>query len=241
VAANAPDGDVCPACKGFGVLETPEGRVVACRCRAAERAEARMKAAEIPERYLNCKVENYDLKRPGASQSHMRASLIARKFIEEWKTRDRGLMFVGPVGVGKTHLSVAILKTLIEDWGVRGLFCDFSDLLERIQATFSRTNPDSADDVLAPYRDAELLVLDELGARRPTDWVRDVLYGLINTRYNRQRLTIVTSNYSDAPVRQGEEKLEDRIGTMVRSRLYEMCDLVVLDGLDYRAWRAVKV
>jgi DNA replication protein DnaC len=241
VAANAPSGEVCPACKGFGVLETPEGRVVTCRCRAANLVEARMKAAEIPQRYLNCKVENYDLKRPGTSPSHMRASLIARKFIEEWKTRDRGLLFVGPVGVGKTHLSVAILKTLIEDWGVRGLFCDFSDLLERIQATFSRTNPDSADDVLAPYRDAELLVLDELGARRPTDWVRDVLYGLINTRYNRQRLTIVTSNYSDTPSRTGEETLEMRIGAMVRSRLYEMCDLVVLDGLDYRAWRAVKV
>ncbi len=241
MAANAPAGEVCPACKGFGVLETLEGRAVICRCRAAGLAEARLKAAEIPQRYLNCKVENFDLKRPGASQSHMRASLIARKFIEEWKTRDRGLMFVGPVGVGKTHLSVAILKTLIEDCGVRGIFCDFSDLLERIKATFSRTNPDNADDVLAPYRDAELLVLDELGALRPTDWVRDVLYGLINTRYNRQRLTIVTSNYSDAPVRQGEEKLEDRIGTMVRSRLYEMCDLVVLDGLDYRAWRAVKV
>jgi len=200
-----------------------------------------MKAAEIPQRYLNCRVENFDLKRPGTSPSHVKASLVARKFVEEWKTRDRGLLFVGPVGVGKTHLSVAILKTLIEDYGVRGLFCDFSDLLERIQATFSRTNPDSADDVLAPYREAELLVLDELGARRPTDWVRDVLYGLINTRYNRQRLTIVTSNYSDAPARAGEETLEMRIGAMVRSRLYEMCDLVVLDGLDYRAWRAVKV
>lgn len=241
MASSAPTGEVCPACRGFGVLETATGRVVACGCQAAGLAEARLKAAEIPQRYLNCKVENFDLRRPGASQSHMRASLIARKFIEDWKTRDRGLMFVGPVGVGKTHLSVAILKTLIEDCGVRGIFCDFSDLLERIKATFSRTNPDNADDVLAPYRDAELLVLDELGALRPTDWVRDVLYGLINTRYNRQRLTIVTSNYSDAPVRQGEEKLEDRIGTMVRSRLYEMCDLVVLDGLDYRAWRAVKV
>jgi DNA replication protein DnaC len=241
VAANAPEGEACPSCKGFGVLETPEGRVVTCSCKAAGLAEARLKAAEIPQRYLNCKVENFDLKRPGTSPSHVRASLIARKFVEEWKTRDRGLLFVGPVGVGKTHLSVAILKTLIEDWGVRGLFCDFSDLLERIQATFSRSNPDNADDVLAPYRDAELLVLDELGARRPTDWVRDVLYGLINTRYNRQRLTIVTSNFSDAPVRQGEEKLEDRIGTMVRSRLYEMCDLVVLDGKDYREWRAVTV
>ena len=241
MAANAPAAEVCPACKGFGVLETPQGRVIVCRCKAAGLAEARLRAAEIPQRYLNCRVENFDLKRPGASSSHMRASLTARKFVEEWKTRDRGLLFVGPVGVGKTHLSVAILKTLIEDWGVRGLFCDFSDLLERIQATFSRTNPDNADDVLAPYRDAELLVLDELGARRPTDWVRDVLYGLINTRYNRQRLTIVTSNYSDTPARPGEETLEMRIGAMVRSRLYEMCDLVVLDGLDYRAWRAVKV
>jgi len=200
-----------------------------------------MRAAEIPQRYLNCRVENYDLKRPGSSPSHAKASLAARKFVDEWKTRDRGLLFVGPVGVGKTHLSVAILKTLIEDCGVRGLFCDFSDLLERIQATFSRTNTDNADDVLAPYRDAELLVLDELGARRPTPWVQDVLYGLINTRYNRQRLTIVTSNYSDAPSRTGEETLEMRIGAMVRSRLYEMCDLVVLDGPDYRAWRAVKV
>ena len=241
MAANAPDAEVCPVCKGFGVLETPQGRVVACHCKAAGHAEARLRAAEIPQRYLNCRVENFDLKRPGASSSHMRASLIARKFVEEWKTRDRGLLFVGPVGVGKTHLSVAILKTLIEDWGVRGIFCDFSDLLERIKATFSRANPDNADDVLAPYRDAELLVLDELGALRPTDWVRDVLYGLINTRYNRQRLTIVTSNYSDTPSRTGEETLETRIGTMVRSRLYEMCDLVVLDGLDYRAWRAVKV
>jgi DNA replication protein DnaC len=200
-----------------------------------------MKAAEIPQRYLNCRIENYDLKRAGSSPSHAKASLVARRFVDEWKTIDRGLLFVGPVGVGKTHLSVAILKTLVADCGVRGLFCDFSDLLERIQATFSRTNPDSADDVLAPYRDAELLVLDELGARRPTDWVRDVLYGLINTRYNRQRLTIVTSNYSDAPARPGEETLEMRIGAMVRSRLYEMCDLVVLDGLDYRAWRSVKV
>src|ERR1035437_7248234 len=160
--ATAPDREACTLCMGFGVLETAQGRIVACRCQAAGLAEARMKAAEIPQRYLNCRVENFDLKHPAARPSHGEASLVARKFVEEWKTRDRGLLFVGPVGVGKTHLSVAILKTLIEDYGVRGLFCDFSDLLERIQATFSRMNPDSADDVLAPYREAELLVLAEL-------------------------------------------------------------------------------
>ena len=231
----------CPFCKGFGVVETPEGKVVTCRCRIVDLAGARLKAAEIPERYRDCTIDNYKLNLPVTHPSHARARAMAKRFIEGWKTTDRGLIFVGPVGVGKTHLSVAILRQLVEECGVRGIFCDFSDLLERIKATFSPTNPDSADDVLAPYRDADLLVLDELGAQRPTPWVQDVLYGLINTRYNRRRMTIVTSNYSDAVGPNGEEPLEKRVGTMVRSRLHEMCDLVVLDGSDYRAMRAVRI
>lgn len=240
MAANAPAAEACPACKGFGVLETEAGRVVPCRCQAAGLAEARLRAAEIPERYRDCKIENYKLNLPGSPPSHAKARARAMRFIEDWKACDRGMLLVGPVGVGKTHLAVAVLRTLIEENGVKGVFCDFSDLLERIQATFSKANTDSADDVFAPYRDAELLVLDELGARRPTPWVQDVLYGLINTRYNRQRITIVTSNFSDVPARPGDETLEARIGAMVRSRLYEMCDVVVIDGADYRAMRAVR-
>ena len=231
----------CPVCKGFGVVETPGGKAVTCRCRIVDLAEARLRAAQIPERYRDCTIENYKLNLPKNHPSHAKARARARKFIEDWKACDRGLLFVGTVGVGKTHLAVAILRTLVEENGVKGVFCDFSDLLERIQATFSKANSDSADDVLAPYRDAELLVLDELGARRPTDWVRDVLYGLINTRYNRQRITIVTSNYGDVVGPNGEEQLEKRVGNMVRSRLYEMCDLVALEGSDYRAMRAVRV
>ncbi len=230
----------CPVCKGFGVVETPEGRVVTCQCRVEDLVDVRLRAAQIPERYRDCKIENYKLNLPKSHSSHAKARARAKRFIEDWKACDRGLLFVGPVGVGKTHLAVAILRALVEENGVKGVFCDFTDLLERIQATFSKANTDSADDVLAPYRDAELLVLDELGARRPTDWARDVLYGLINTRYNRQRITIATSNYGDAPGPNGEEPLEKRVGTIVRSRLYEMCDLVVLDGADYRAMRAVR-
>jgi DNA replication protein DnaC len=233
--------ETCPVCNGFGAVETPEGRVVTCRCRAGDAAEARLRAAQIPERYKDCTIENYKLNLPSTHPSHARARASAKRFIEDWKARDRGLLFVGPVGVGKTHLAVAILRTLVTENGVRGVFCDFSDLLDRIKATFSPANADNAEGVVAPYRDAELLVLDELGSQRPTDWVRDVLYGLINTRYNRQRITIVTSNYGDAAGPNAEEPLERRVGTMVRSRLYEMCDLVVLDGADYRAMRAVRV
>ena len=85
-------------------------------------------------------------------------------------------------------------------------------------------------------------MLDELGAQRPTPWVQDVLYGLINTRYNRQRITIVTSNYGDVPARTGDETLESRVGVLVRSRLHEMCAPVLIEGDDYRkkqrAWSA---
>ena len=206
--------DPCPVCKGFGVVETPEGKVVTCRCRVEDLSEARLRAAQIPERYRNCTLDNYIVHKDAPPSQRM-AKMKAIRFVEEWKSVRYGLLFIGSVGVGKTHLATAILRRLVEECGARGVFCDFSDLLERIKATFSKSNADSADDVLAPYREADLLVLDELGAQRPTDWVRDVLYGLINTRYNRQRITIVTSNYGDVPSENGRG---DARGTCRRPR-----------------------
>ena len=120
--------------------------------------------------------------------------------------------------------------------GVSALYADFSDLLLRIQTSFRPDADASKESVLTPYAEAELLVLDELGASKPHPWVLDVLYNLLNTRYNRKRITIATSNFEDEPdSASGErEKLEDRIGYRLRSRLYEMCTLVALRGQDYR-------
>ena len=82
-----------------------------------------------------------------------------------------------------------------------------------------------------------MLVLDELGATVPTDWVRDTMYQIINRRYNDNKLTIFTTNYLDKPRSEKEQVLEDRIGVRLRSRLYEMCKIVVMDGEDYRKRR----
>jgi len=88
--------------------------------------------------------------------------------------------------------------------------------------------------VLTPVIEAEVLALDELGATKPTDWVRDTMMQIINARYNDRRLTIFTTNYRDERVRPSEETLEERISTHLRSRLYEMCRTIIIDGEDYR-------
>lgn len=228
---ETPASGTCPLCRGFGRLERPDGTTVSCECRADDIVRARRAAARIPERYRNCRLRNFnDL----GNESLKKARATAKRFVAHWPAVDAGLLITGPVGVGKTHLAVAVLNELVDTRGATALFCDFSDLLDRIQASFSRASEESQDDIVAPYRDADLLVLDELGARRPSDWVREVLYGLLNTRYNRRRLTILTTNFGDEPDARGGETLEMRVGAPVRSRLWEMTQLVPISADDFR-------
>jgi len=166
---------------------------------------------------------------------------------------------MGPVGVGKTHLAIAVLKELIEKKGVTCLFYESGSLLKAIQDSYNPVSQTSEMRVLAPVYQAEVLVLDELGASVPTNWVRDTLYQIINTRYNNKKLTIFTTNYLDdvravpedrddaEPKRRSKTfaseriqemtTLEERIGTPLRSRLYEMCKKVMIEGEDYRKRR----
>ncbi|MEJ2111871.1 MAG: hypothetical protein P8Z37_18570 [Acidobacteriota bacterium] len=88
--------------------------------------------------------------------------------------------------------------------------------------------------MLQPVLEAKVLVLDELGANKPTDWVRDTISHIINCRYNDKKLTIFTSNYLDAARNHKEETLTDRIGIRLRSRLYEMCREIEIYGEDFR-------
>ena len=164
---------------------------------------------------------------------------------------------MGSVGVGKTHLAIAVLKELIAKKGVRCLFYESGSLLKAIQDSYNPVSQTSEMRVLAPVYQAEVLVLDELGATVPTNWVRDTMYQIINTRYNNKKLTIFTTNYLDevraAAAEDSESEdakrrnrrftseriqemttLEERIGTPLRSRLYEMCKKVMIEGEDYR-------
>lgn len=223
---------VCPLCYGTGHEVVPGKGARRCECRTQNSQQKLVAAARIPRRYEHCSLQNfYNVK---GNSYIWRAFGEAQRLIKDYYPgMDRGLLFMGPVGVGKTHLSVAILQGLMEK-GVPSMFCEFGSLLKQIQDSYNPVSKSSEMKVLEPIYQAEVLVLDELGASKPTDWVRDTMMQIINTRYNDKKLTVFTTNFLDAHRTPGDELLEDRIGVRLRSRLYEMCKTVAIEGEDYR-------
>lgn len=219
---------VCPKCFGTGLEVTPEG-AKRCICRVRFDDADQNKRVKLPRRYDDCHFSNYKPQ----NQSQTAALRYATTFTMEYPAVDRGIIFMGTVGVGKTHLAVSILKGLTER-GFGCLFYEFGALLKEIQDSYNPSTFSSELSVLAPVLNAEVLVLDELGASKPTDWVRDTLGHIINTRYNDKKLTVFTTNYLDTRPNEREETLEDRIGVRTRSRLFEMCKSVEITGPDYR-------
>ena len=104
---------------------------------------------------------------------------------------------MGSVGVGKTHLSVGIIKDLIREKGIHCLFCDYRELLKSIQNSYNPQVQATEMEILQPVFDAEVLVLDELGAVRSTEWVFDTVNYVLNSRYNDNKTTIITTNFPD--------------------------------------------
>jgi DNA replication protein DnaC len=229
--SSAQASAVCQYCYGSGMEVVPGKGARRCDCRKQDDQAKLLEAACIPLRYRECSLSNYYPEKGNSTQ--LQAFNYAYHLVREYPAVDRGLLLMGTVGVGKTHLSVAILHSLVER-GTPCLFYEFGTLLKEIQSSYNPVSQTSELRVLAPVYEAKVLVLDELGAVKSTDWVRDTMMQIIGTRYNNRKLTIFTTNYTDAHRHAAEETLEERIGVRLRSRLYEMCRTVMIEGDDYR-------
>ena len=231
----------CPLCDdtGWKPAEDPADaissggaarRVVRCDCWRENVGRQRLADANIPKRYLHCTLGNFT----AYNESLQKAVVQARRVADAFPVVSKGLLLEGQPGVGKTHLAVAILKQAIQTTGARGLFYDIRDLLRVIRSTYDPAIRTTELDVLRPVMRADLLVLDDLGAEKTSEWVEETMNLIVNTRYNEQRLTLFTTNYQDIPEVDDPNSLLFRIGHRMRSRLHEMSDALQLDGADYR-------
>ncbi len=175
-----------------------------------------MHDARIPPRYARCDLSNFVT----YPNEKLQLTLTrARKFAETFPAVTKGLCLIGPPGIGKTHIAVGVLRQSIQRTGVRGLFYDVRELLKMIRSTYNPVVRTAEMDILRPVMDAELLVLDDLGAEKPSEWVEETMNLIVNTRYNERRPTIFTTNYEDTPDDSNLDSLKVRVGFRMHSRL----------------------
>jgi DNA replication protein DnaC len=191
----------CSICKDAGYLrmDVPVGhpnfgKPVACRCQQARKNDERRKRLREQSQldtliaFQDSSFETFQVWLPGAQEAYH----AAWQFVHEPKPTG-WLVLVGDNGCGKTHLAVSIARHCLDE-GVITLFAVVPDLLDYLRATFAPDAQEHYDEAFLKMREAELLVLDDLGAEQSTPWANEKLFQLLNHRYNARLATVITTN-----------------------------------------------
>ena len=161
-----PDLKVCPRCLDTGVVVEEEdgvARARPCECRVSETQTRRLEGIGIPARYRSCTLKNFDPKQaaPEVKAAYDQAGIFA----DSYPNVERGLLFMGPVGVGKTHLATAVVNHLATAKGVSCRWCDFAELLTEIRRLYSAGSFDEYK-LVEPLVKTEMLLIDDLGSMK---------------------------------------------------------------------------
>ena len=242
----------CTRCGGTGRLTRQvDGLAVMgrCRCQALPDRVALWNAASVPTRHMHNTLESFSA---GALAQQDHEKFRALPEVARWKEpfsaeqADRGLVLYGPVGRGKTHLLVGLLRWIIFEHGVGARFIEFSRLLALLKEGYDKGQSDRS--LMNELATVPVLAIDELGKGRMSDWELVIIDELVSRRYNAMAATLGTTNYQpgdatgDGPPNlahgvRATQTLGDRVGDRVYSRLCEMCDFVEVGGKDFRTLR----
>ena len=219
----------CSICKGAGYLRADVpyghpnfGKPIACECKEAERkAKRRQQLQEMSDlgAFYDKSFKNFNMHVPGIHEAYS----CAYEFAQD---PNGWLLLIGPNGSGKTHLAAAIANRSLED-GALVLFATVPDLLDHLRAAFAPTSNEVYDQLFSRMREAEVLVLDDLGAQQSSPWANEKLFQLLNYRYNSRFPTVITANS------RGLQGIDERI----RSRLTDasLVTTVIMDrAKDFR-------